>query len=258
MRKVILNLLILTITTAFLACTKEVNNQSGIISKGDLIGYAYLYNDYKVHEIDNSGITISIEGTSISTTTDINGKWELSNLSLGTYTFILAKKNYGTLKIIGRQFVGGGQTYFGASNLYPIPKYYITGINDSLDYAFNNSSDNGTIVVYGTYIQNIPLNYAYFRLFAGTNPDVSSEPTKYGCTIIGSIISNTEIFSNNFYLHLNTKTLNTIGLHSGETVYIIVYADSFNSSAYIDLNTGRNYYPNLNPIHSNILKAMVP
>ena len=249
MRKVKQVILLLSFISAFISCTKD---SAGNL-KGDMIGYTYLYDDNRLRVVDNSGITVSIEGTSISTTTRKDGRWIISNLGIGTYSFIQSKPNYGTLKILGKQFIGGGQTYFGASSLYPIPKNNVYGVLDTTTYTLN-SDLSGTIVVFGSFSSEVPVSRAYFRLFAGPNSDVSSDPSKNICTIVGSVPGD----YNQFLLYLDTKFLNNFGINSGDSVYIIVYPDSYNSSAFIDLNTGRYFYPNLNPVASQILGQIVP
>ena len=256
MKKIKLFIIMLVFISAVIGCKKEDPNPAGNLLTGDLIGYTYLYDEHKIREADNSGIIVSIDGTSISTTTGIDGRWILKNLHLGTYTFVMSKPDFGTIKNVGKEFVGNGQSYYGTSNLYTIPKYTIDGINDSVTYTINSIYTAGTIIVYGTFTQGDPLTYAYFRLFAGKNPDVSSDPSKNFCTIIGDVLGNLGLTQ--FYLFLQTRTLNNFGIVSGDTIYIVVYADSYTSSAYIDLNTGRYFYPNLNPKPSNILKVIVP
>ncbi len=118
---------------------------------GDLIGFSYLYDVDGNHVLDNSGIAVSVDGTNISATSDSSGRWMLPGLNTGTYTIAISKEGYGTEKIIGYPFVGGGQAYFGKLSLHQIPSFSITELSATTSLGFVNIS--------GTLSGSLPANH---------------------------------------------------------------------------------------------------
>src|ERR1035441_7339748 len=55
-----------------------------------------------------SGITVSLDGTNISSVTDDSGYYELDNVPSGTYNVTLSKPGYGSIRWYGREVQGGG------------------------------------------------------------------------------------------------------------------------------------------------------
>lgn len=55
--------------------------------------------------------TVTVEGRSISTTTDTLGRWTLNNLPTGTYNFEFSRPGFVSRREFGFQFVGGGTAY---------------------------------------------------------------------------------------------------------------------------------------------------
>jgi hypothetical protein len=68
-----------------------------------------------------SGVTVSIEPSSISTTTLSDGSWTLKNVPAGIYDFTYFKPGYFVEKDFNLQFVGGGTLFRGYRSLYGVP-----------------------------------------------------------------------------------------------------------------------------------------
>ena len=212
---------------------------------GDLIGFSYLYDENNNRATDNSGITITVEGTNIVATTTPDGYWALTGLTTGTYTYSFSKAGYGTKKSIDAQFVGGGQVYYGSASLFQIPSFTVTNFSDSIS--------NGYIYLWGTLSGTLPTNVTFLRYFIGTSSTVSSDPKNYIFTY--------ESGASKQYLFptiLTKANFNNYGISSGQTVYIVAYAESYQSSSYIDFSTGNFYYTTINPTPSNVVSIVVP
>jgi hypothetical protein len=238
-------LCILAIVSLLSSC-KGPEGPAGPALTGDLVGYAYLYDVNGYRSADNSGITVAVEGTSISAVSTSDGRWVLSSLTTGTYTIVFSKGGYGTRKSVGIQFVGGGQANGGSWALYQIPAYTVTGLSAT--------RSTGYVNIAGTLAGTLPTGSRYPRLFVGTSSTVSSDP-------------NNNIFSYSMYVSSTSTTLsasistqyfNSYGIYAGQTVYMVAYAESYYSGAYVDLSTGGLYYPGLNPTPSNVVSVVVP
>src|SRR5699024_4030060 len=126
---------------------------------------------------DKSGITVSLEGTSYSDSTNREGRYELNNVDPGIYTLQFSKKEFGTNKIPFFDFVGGGDIYvedpsnpFGntAPLVGKIPQYTVEV--DSLA-----PHDAGLARFRVLLSETVPdSGAAMVVLFQGDNPDLSA------------------------------------------------------------------------------------
>ena len=220
---------------------------AGSFLSGDLIGYCYADNQYGPLPVDNSGITVTAEGSGVFARTDSSGRFILNNLHTGTYTISYSKSGYGTWKSQGFQFVGGGQALIGSAYIYKLPDYNVLNLKASTDSI-------GYLDIKGTFSKSISAYYPnYVLLFFSKSSDVSSDPNHY-------------LFTNQFYLNsqgitfqydLPTYYLSNQGLTRGQTLYVIAYGAS-NSNSYLDISTGKYVYPNISTNSSNVTSFIVP
>src|ERR1051325_6030649 len=82
-------------------CGNSINPQL----TGTMVGYVVAI-DSTGSSHDNSGVKISIDGTSYSTLSDSKGRWQLDNVIPGTYNISFTKENYAMEKMIAYRFVG--------------------------------------------------------------------------------------------------------------------------------------------------------
>jgi hypothetical protein len=99
---------------------------------------------------------------------------------------------------------------------------------------------------------SLPTIHRYARLFISTSPTVSSDPKDYVFTYTTNATSTTVSAS------MDKSTFNAFGINSGLTAYIVAYGEGFGTGSYVDLSTGRSYYPCINPAPSNVVSAIVP
>ncbi len=216
---------------------------------GDVIGFAYLRDTSSLPLADNSGITVSAEGTNVSAVTDSAGRWVLSNLATGTYTLVFSKAGYGTMKKPAYQFVGGGQAWVGTMYLFRKAGYGVTGLAAyvSAGYIFVSGSLSGTL----------PTGTRLVRIFAGPKASVTSDPGNYLFSF--SINLSGTIFSG---LMMSPDLLFANGFHYGQPAYFVAYGDNALSAggfdSYLDMSTNRRWYPYLNPVPSNVVSVVLP
>lgn len=241
---------VLTILLMFYGCDKfkGKDGQDGISAPtltGDLIGYAYLYDESGNRLVENSGITVTVEGKNIGTTTGSDGRWVITGLATGTYTIAFSKVGYGTKKAVGMQYVGGGQAFYGEVDLFTIPSFTVTGL-----YATATATN---ITIAGSLTGVLP-KLKGVRLFFGTTPSVSPEPKDYVVApSLQNFASQTtfSVFWGATWFYLN-------GFSAGQTIYIVAYAESSPSNHYTDIATGKYYYTDINPTPSNVVSVVVP
>ncbi len=226
---------------------KGPEGPAGQVLTGDLVGFAYMINEVGRQATDNSGVTVTAEGTNISAVTSPDGRWVLSNLTTGTYNIALAKTGYGTTKIVGFQFVGGGQAFFGTVLIGQIPGYSVGALAATVS--------SGNVNLNGSLTGTLPAAARGVRFFAGTSASVSSDPSTYLWTALQLVPSTTASFS----YSIPGYVLALKGMSGGQTAYIIAYAENPSSvGAYPDLSTGRIWFPNLNLATSGEVAVVVP
>lgn len=214
---------------------------------GQAIGFVtYIYDVNGLSLADKSGVTVSVDGTNISTTTDASGRYVLP-LTTGTYNITYSKPSYAISKYIGYQFVGGDNpTVCYGGYLSQIPSFTVSNLS--------KTTSTGTIDLTATISGTLPTGMRKVRFFVGTSPNVSSNPLNYLYTTDDYVLSTSTSMSTG----ISTSTLNGYGITKGQTIYIVAYADGYISTSYVDLNTNRQIYTALNLTPSSVISVVVP
>jgi hypothetical protein len=230
------------------ACNKKDETTDPQPTAGRISGSVNLY-DEATAPLDNSGMTVTVEGSNplITTTTNAAGRFTLEDVPFGVKTLLYEKEGYGTFR------------------KPTINHTYNNGLGTSLDTTSSLGKKSGTAVVSTACfpdgkdllaeVSTSPAanssNYKYIRLFMDTKSGVSS--TSYAaCT------ENYTIGINPAEIRISAAALSKMGFHSGETIYIRGYGDSFWSNDYTETVSGKRVFPNLNPLTANEAQVIVP
>ena len=242
-----INILILVISLISLSCKGPEGpvGPAGPKLKGDLKGIVILINENGSQPSDKSGVLVSIEGTSLTATTDITGSFTFSGIETGTYTIVCSKSGYGISKSLKYQFTGDGQAFIGTMYLCQRATFSVS----------NLSNPSGSTIAI-TLSQTVTATKSVI-LFIGANNSVSSDPQNYITTVV--IVSST--FTNGaLSTSLSQSFYRSAGLVTGNTGYIVAYGinDGSRFSGYTDLSTGRFIYTSISSTPSNVLSITVP
>ncbi len=153
MKKIFIPLL--TLIFIILSCEKESSPTITDVKPGNITGILDIYDSD-----DNGGANVSLKGTNISTTTNYEGRWTLTNVEPGVYDIIFSKPGYDTTEVYGFPFPGNGTMFC----LYQEPYSYST----QTDFSFGGGwwlcpNSNDKIKDF-----NIDKNYLYDTTW--TNP----------------------------------------------------------------------------------------
>ncbi len=223
----------------------ENSERNGL--KGDLIGWITAYNEFGVKYENRSGILVTLEGSNplITATTDSNGKYQVFNLSQGTYNISVSKAGFTKTISQGFSFTGGAGTprIFGLSITEPstLPATQLTMVKDTINKANQ---------MYFEVINNNNPNFLsqQYRYFLSNKPNVSSSNFQFTSTT-GSSPS-----LNGYKLYLRPQVIIDHNIYpTGSTVYIILYGDTSYKPTYLDEITGFNIYPSISPFPSNVV-----
>ncbi|MDM9630472.1 carboxypeptidase-like regulatory domain-containing protein [Robiginitalea aurantiaca] len=212
-------------------------------TSADIRGSVNLY-DEGTTEIDNSDMTIRLEGSSKTAMTDDNGDFILSDVPFGTYTVIYEKSGYGTFKSFGIGHRNGNTTISNTPSLGQTSSTTITNLAAS--------EESGTITIATTLDPEANnSNTRYIRYFFSTESNVSNENYEAVLDTFGAQI-------NPYNLTLTTASLEALGFQGGQTVYVICYGESFWSNQYDDPDLDFTVFPNLNSNTSGAISFVVP
>jgi outer membrane receptor protein involved in Fe transport len=103
----------LLIVIAFLACNKS-NSQSQSVAKGNIAGIVI---DTKTQE-PLMAVSVGLLGTNYGTTTDINGKFNLSNIPVGSYNLVITTIGFDIIKLQNIEVKNGETKNVGQINLF--------------------------------------------------------------------------------------------------------------------------------------------
>lgn len=212
-------------------------------TSGDIKGSVNLY-DEGTTQIDNSNMTIKVEGTSKSGTTDASGDFTISDVPFGTYTLVFEKTGFGTFKKFGIAHNKGLTIITESPSLGEKSTTSITNLSVNIE---NDKITIGTTINPEASIGN----KRYIRYFFSTSNDVSSANFE---AVLETIVA--EITPYN--LNLTKESLESLGFQSGQTVYVKCYGESFWSNKYDDPDAGRTIFPNVNMTSADAVSFEVP
>ncbi len=227
---------------------KGETGPAGPSLKGILSGNVVLTDSSGSRTSDYAGVTVSIEGTSYSVTTNLQGAWTINDLSTGTYTINYTKQGYDSHKDIGFQFVGGGTARTYLVYLHLLPTFTIQNIS------VGSSVSDKAIIVSGN-VNSIKAQNVL--LFLGKSIPVTSSPSNY---IYYSFTYSTYSGSANTFIdYIYSSVLSSYGVSPGDKVYIVAYpASNGGWNSYTDPATGRDVITSIGPVPSRVDSILVP
>ena len=232
---------------SLLGCTKNEVITPDPATKANIIGSVNLYDD-RTTEVENSGMKIIVEGITpeLSTTTDANGDFTLQDVPFGTYNLTFDKTGYGTFRYLNLVHSNTGSSTI-------IPTTFSLGQFSTTHVTLLevNISGNDVSILATTDPGGNSNHRRYLRFFYHTESNVSDDNyTKFSEVLISQ--------DNPYEQILSQTDLSNLGFASGATVYIKVYGDSFWSNDYIDPNSFKRIFPNLNVNSANAVSFLVP
>ncbi len=200
---------------------------------------------------DLSGVTISLDKTSISTQSNADGTWTLKDVPAGVYSISFSKPGYGLNKVISYNFAGNGDAYLSTTQISAIPELTSFVSSTSLD----TSNEVRAILIEGAVSKVIDLTMnRTVILFLGRSEAVSSDPATY----VGQSLAFVPGGTNKFTQIFSAQQLRSMGFDSGEKVFITSYAASKQYYRYVDVRNGRNFFCGISDKKQNFASFNVP
>ncbi len=243
--------------------TSSPSPTSGNSINGNMVGYVAAY-DSTGSKTDNSGVKISIDGTSYSSLSDSKGRWELDNVVPGTYNISYTKDGYAMEKIIAYRFVGNGTDYLFSQDIYQSLRTHASLVIRPFS--------NGTAVFSCRIFRNNTsesLSGLALLLFAKDSSFSPIEPNSYLYSEDNHGLSNDTLRGYDF--RINSSDLNAAGYKSGDNIYCVGYASNVNVwlwdiqkqqstlvPSYFDIASGKLIYTAFGNNHSEVRSFVLP
>lgn len=199
-------------------------------------GQVQLYDQYNARIFSGlSGVTVSIDGTTRTTTTDANGDYVFTKLNSGLYNLTYTKTGYGTFKMI-TQIVGGADSLLWGRNvrMSQLPNF------NALTVTADTATISGAkyMSVKGTITADKTARARQLMVYVGKTASVTSAPANYLFLYAVNVTINATAWA----LNIPVVDLTNMGFTTGQTVYFAVYGLAAGSAPYPDINTERSVY----------------
>lgn len=257
MKNKLLGIAVVLVATILFSCKKETGpagatgptGATGPVLSGNLKGYVNHY-DIAGSKITTGlgGDSIFIDGTTQFAVTDANGMYLFNNLTTGTYNFTIRKAGFGSTKIQGLEFAGGGDVYRNV-NISMIPSNNVSAF--TLKDTIINSQNQ--IRIKGSAPSSASGQTIIIYIGAPGSTTVNSGTTNQ----INYITINMNPGATSFFKSFPTTDLYDLGYASGNTAYCAAYTigGNLNASSYIDYSNDRSVFTALGntPLFANVL-----
>ncbi|WP_157963172.1 carboxypeptidase-like regulatory domain-containing protein [Algoriphagus litoralis] len=226
---------ILLIASCFLiSCNSTSNTPDPDPTSGDITGSVLLF-DEGIANQSPSGMKVTVENLTPekSAITDNSGKFSIPDVPFGTYALVYEKTGFGVFKKTGIEHTSAATPITDIPSLGQLSTTSVTELS---------ATPSGKTIQ--TSVTTSPpgnnANRRYVRFFFGDTPDVSS--TKY------KAFSPIYVVQDAPYTRVFTEAeLNQFGITVTGTIHIRAYGESFFSNSYVDPQTQKTIFPNLNP-----------
>jgi hypothetical protein len=181
---------------------------------GNIKGLVILYDEYVNQIFDASGVTVSLEGTSLSTVTSRDGSWIIENVPAGIYNIKFSKAGYPTMKYYNRQFVGGGTLVLDDQQMERLPSLKVTFLR-----TYSSKSPN-SIIAEGSVSSNSTIPHKIIVFFS-SEPITLSGTMLFNYAIDGFVDKDSVNFKT--YANMEPGSKFKYGFESGEKLYAVAF-----------------------------------
>ena len=236
---------------------KPLTKTAPVVNYVDLMGTVQLVNENGENLPDNRLVTVTIEGTNLTTQTDASGNYSIKGVKTGEVIIVFSKNGFATLKkeisLSGKETYQIHLQYLIKDTLFSVKDFMSKIIAGGFEFSGNLDKENGKIID-----QQYTNFYREIIFFASSKNAVSSMNAESSYSIsIGS--------ENSFKASLMFSQLISNGFKSGQTIYFVAFgcsriaSETLNYEEFMDeiMHRSHSYY-SLSPKPSNIISVSIP
>lgn len=224
-------------------------------SRANITGFIYLYDEDGTKLSNNGYVTVSIDNSTVSTTTDASGKFQLDSIPAGTYDITYNRDGFGTGKIMGLYHAATNHATTVITRNESMAMNSTLSINNVVVQAFDPALQQ--LGVSGFHIVPVFGNSngkeKWVHLFFSDNNSVSANNYQTETKIKASGAT-TEM--NNY--NLTTAWFESQGFQKGQTIFVKAYGDSFLADEYTNPLTNQTIFPSLSTSSSPVVSFVIP
>jgi hypothetical protein len=184
---------IFCVTISFFSSCKKTTAPAGPMGEqgvsgngkaGNLEGTIMLYDQYLIKKSDQlATVTVAIEGTAYSTTSNEAGSYTLTNVPPGVYNISFRGKGCGLIQKQQVAFMGNGNLILEQTNIYEKASFYLIGAT-----VFDTSEISGHFSYFLYYPKEENTLYRGHIMLLGRQPNLHIEdPESYEFVIMQGI-----------------------------------------------------------------------
>lgn len=233
----------------------NAGRNGNLLDTGTLSGNLAEYDEFSWPLPDSSGVSVSLDlnGTPVSTTSDHSGNYYFHGLPAGTYNLTYQKTNFGTMKVFGISHTPGTSLNTDVPEVYVLQNPVKTavdsiGMTTSYFYIFLKIYLDTSSLTYSQYAYN-------FVVLIGTNPDPSTSNTAlsplfyyitpdgngaYSLVIVKSSLGGSNQSPGPYYISVGTYNRYVRAFANP-----VSFFDTGFGGYYVDPSDGKYVYPNL-------------
>jgi hypothetical protein len=231
-------------------------------TRANISGRILLYDGENIAATDNSGITVSIDNSTVTTQTGADGKWTLDSIPKGTYDISYSKPGYGTGKIMG--------IFHAATNHATtlIARSESMNIVSSIDISNIKTASFSSA---SWLVNAINLGLIRNGLFIEpifNNPTSKNKPVRLFFSDKNVVSASNYLVTEKIFtsgkdevketLTFDLKWFESKGFKLGQPVYIKAYGDGYKDDTYENANNGLPVYPSLASSGSPTISVVIP
>jgi hypothetical protein len=165
-----------------IGCGDSINSTGEPVPRGTMVGNVALYKAM-IPQTDMSGITVTLEETGQTATTDKFGEWRIDNVPTRTYTIKYEMDGYGLMKQPMTTFIGGSIVRVPSTALMSIPS--CGSIFDDVRQIDTSYMEAYAHATCSDHDSNIGFINEYILFVFSNSRDVSADPDKHQFSMIG-------------------------------------------------------------------------
>ena len=230
--------------------------------RGNIIGIILLYDENGKEISDRSGVTVSIDNSSVNAKTSADGKWTLDSIPYGIYDITYTKEGFGKGKIMGVNHTATNHATTIIKHSKNLNAISTTEVKAILTASFDSNPTIASLINTDLTLNGVHINPTFdnpsginkpVRLFFSDNAGVNASNYVVSEKILASGKPN-DMIDYNF----DIRWFQVNGFKPGQTVYVTAHGDGFTEVLYEDPIFGIAVFPSLSAKAAPVVSFVIP
>lgn len=230
--------------------------------RGNIIGIILLYDANGKEISDKSGVTVSIDNSTVNTNTSADGKWTLDSIPYGIYDITYTKDGFGKGKIMGVNHVATNHATTIIKHSRNLNAISTTEVKAIQTASFDSNPTITSLINTDLTLNGIHINPTFdnqsginrpVRIFFSDNAGVSASNYLVSEKILATGKPN-DMTDYNF----DIRWFQVNGFKLGQRVFVTAHGDGFTEDLYEDPIYGIAVFPSLSVKAAPVVSFVIP